>query len=73
MKLFNIVNKCDATGGGGGGGGGTLIFSYIRRLESFLGGQNFEFQDFLGFQKMNDIFGGVTQNWTIFRVHFYAF
>ena len=35
-----------------GGGGGTLIFSYIRRLESFLGVQNFEFQNFLGFQKI---------------------
>ena len=29
-------------GGGGGGGGGTLIFSDIRRLEPFLGIQNFE-------------------------------
>ena len=28
-------------GGGGGGGGGTLIFSYIRRLRSFFGVQNF--------------------------------
>ena len=28
--------------------GGTLIFSYIRRLRSFFGVQNFEF---LGFQK----------------------
>ena len=28
-------------GGGGGGGGGTLIFSYIRRLRSFLGGSKF--------------------------------
>ena len=36
---------------GGGGGGGTLIFSYIRRLGSFFGVQNFEFQKFLGFQK----------------------
>ena len=35
----------------GEGGGGTLIFSYIRRLGSFLGVQNFEFQYFLGFQK----------------------
>ena len=34
---------------GGGGGGGTLIFSYIRRLGSFLGVQNFLFQYFLGF------------------------
>ena len=37
--------------------GGTLIFSYTRRLGYFLGVQNFEFQDFLGFQK-NNYFGG---------------
>ena len=43
--------------GEGGGGGGTLIFSYIRRLGSFLGGQNFEFQYFWGFRKI--IFFGV--------------
>ena len=34
----------------GGGGGGTLIFSYIRRLGSFLRVQNFEFQYFLDYQ-----------------------
>ena len=32
-------------------GGGTLIFSYIRRLGSFFGVQNFEFQYFLGFSE----------------------
>ena len=31
--------------------GGTLIFSYIHRLRSFLGAQNFEFQYFLGFSE----------------------
>ena len=31
------------------GGGGTLIFSYIRRLGSFFGVQNFEYQYFWGF------------------------
>ena len=36
---------------GGGGGGGTLIFSYIHRLGSFFGVQNFEFQYYGGFQK----------------------
>ena len=36
---------------GGGGGGGTLIFSYIRRLGSFLGVQNFKFQYFLVFSE----------------------
>ena len=48
----------------GGGGKGTLLFSYIRRLESFLLVQNFEFKYFWGFQKnyFVDIFGGSSQN-----------
>ena len=43
----------------GGGGGGTLILSYIRRLGSFLGVQNFEFQYFLSFSEkiQKKIFG----------------
>ena len=63
--------------------GDTLIFSYIRGIESFLGVQNFEFQYFLGgFQKNKyflgyedfvDIFWGCHKKWTIFRGHFYAF
>ena len=36
---------------GGGGGEGTLIFSYIRRIGSFFGVQNFEFQYFLRFSE----------------------
>ena len=36
---------------GWGGGGGTLIFSCIRRLGPFFGGQNFDFQYFLGFSE----------------------
>ena len=58
------------------------MFSYIRRLGSFFGVQNFEFQYFWGgFRKMN-IFGGLkilwiflgsSHNWTIFRGHFYTF
>ena len=64
------------------GGWGTLIFSYIRRLWSFFGVQDFKFQYFWGFQKNKysfgyedfvDIFGGSSQNWTIFRSSFYAF
>ena len=63
-------------------GGGTLIFSYIRRLGSFLGVQNLEIQYFWGFQKNEyylgyedfiDILLGSSQNWTIFRGYFYAF
>ena len=59
-----------------------MIFSCIRRLGSFFGVQNFEFQYFWGFQKNKiflghedflDIFGGSSQNWTIFRGHFCAF
>ena len=34
-----------------GVGGGTQIFSYIRKLGSFLGSQNFEFQYFLRFSE----------------------
>ena len=44
-------------GGGGGGGGGTLIFTYIPRLESFFGVQNFEFQYFGGFSEKLIFFG----------------
>ena len=67
-------------------GGGTLIFSYIRRLRSLLGVQNFKFQYFwevseklifLGYEDYVDIFGGSSQNWTnYFRVismHFRGF
>ena len=64
-----------------GGGGGTLIFSYIRRLGPFFGGQILEFQYFLGFQKNEYFFGyenfvdilGSSQNWTSFRGYFYVF
>ena len=42
---------------GGGGGGGTLIFSYIRRLGSFFGVQNFEFQYFWGFSEKRIFLG----------------
>ena len=58
-------------------GEGTLIFSYIRRLGSFLGVQNFKFQYFGVFQTKEyfwgDTFWGSSQNWAIFRGHFYAF
>ena len=63
-RLFIISCNCKRSfksGGGGGGGGGTQIFSYIRRLGSFLGVQNFEFHFFFGggggVQK-NEYFGG---------------
>ena len=61
------------------GWGGTLIFSYICGLGSFFW---VEFQYFLGvFRKMNnlgygdvvDISLGSSQNWTLFRGHFYVF
>ena len=48
-------------------GGGTLIFSCIRRLGSFFGVQNFEFQYFGGFRKMN-IFGGMKILWIFWGV-----
>ena len=63
-----------------GGGGGTLLFLYIRRLVSFFGFTILNFNIFGGCQKNDfgyeacvDIFGGSSQNWTIFRDHFYAF
>ena len=70
-----------------GGGGGTPIFSYIRRLGSFFGVQNFEFQYFfLGgggvrilffrggvYEDFVDNFCGVITNWTIFSGYFNAF
>ena len=64
------------------GGGGTPIFSYIRRLGPFFGFKILNFDIFLSFQKNKyfwgdenfvDIFLGSSQNWTIFRGHFYAF
>ena len=68
----------------GGWGGGTLIFSYKHRIWLFFffggggggggGGQNIEFQYFWGYSEdFVDIFGGSSQNWTIFRGHFFAF
>ena len=48
-----------------GGGGGTLIFSYIRRLESIFAFKILNFNIFGGFQKNKDfvdIFGGSSQN-----------
>ena len=40
-----------------GGGGCTLIFSCIRRLRSFFGVLNFEFQYFWGFSEKRIFFG----------------
>ena len=45
------VCVCGGGGGGGGGHGGSLIFSYIRRLGSFLGVRNFEFRYIWGFSE----------------------
>ena len=51
----------------GGGGGGVNILNFntfggIQKNESFFG-----YEDFV------DTFGGLAQNWTKFRGHFYAF
>ena len=61
------MSRSKGAGGGGGGGGGTLIFSYIHRLGSFFGVRNLFIFFFFGGG------GGSSQNWTIFRGHFYAF
>ena len=67
---------------------GILIFSYIRRLESFLGDQNFEFQylfffvcvcgggggeNIFGGMKILWIFWGSFQSWTSVRGYFHVF
>ena len=46
------------------GGGGTLIFSYIRRLGSFLGGSI----DNYGVFRKNNILGGLNILWIFFGV-----
>ena len=51
-----------------GGGGGTRTFSYIRRLRSFLGVQNFEFQYFSGFSEKLIFLGGMKIFWIFFGV-----
>ena len=49
------------------GGGGILIFSYIRRLGSFLGFKFLNFNIFGGFQK-NKYFLGYDDFWIFFGV-----
>ena len=64
-----------------GGGGDTLIFSYTHRLGSFFGFKILNLTIFFIFIFLRgggggvseNIFGGSTQNWTIFRGHFYVF
>ena len=82
LSFHNRTWKFQPQDWGGGGEGGTLIFSYIRRLESFLWDSNIEFHYFgVFFRKMNlweyedfvDFLGGSSQNWNTFRGHFYAF
>ena len=86
MNQFAVItNRVGQGPEGGGGGGGTLIFSYICRRGSFYGVQHIIFQyfwefseklifflSFLGYEDFVDIFWGSSQNWTIFRGHFYA-
>ena len=48
-------------------GGGPLVFSYIRRVGSFMGVQNFKFQYFWGFQQ-NNYFLGMKILWIFFGV-----
>ena len=67
----------------GGGGGGVLWYFHTHvRSVHFLGFKILNFDIFWGFQKNKYFFGyekfvvifwGSSQNWTIFRGHFYAF
>ena len=52
-----LIRLCGCLSCGRGLGGGTLIFSGIRRLWSFFGVQNLNFNIFLSFQK-NEYFLG---------------
>ena len=51
------------------GGGGTLIFSYIRRLGSFLWVKHFKFQYFGGFYEKLIFFVGMKILWIFFGGH----
>ena len=63
-------------------GGDTLIFPYVRRPGYFFGFKILNFNIFWGFQKTEyfwgyedfvDIFCRSSQNWTLYRGHFYSF
>ena len=67
---------------GGGGGRGVLWYFHVYKGSGhFLGLKILNFIIFGGFQKKYfggykdfvDILGGSSQNWTIFRGHFYTF
>ena len=51
------------------GGGGTLIFACIRRLGSFFGVQNFEFQYFSGFSEKKTFFQSMKILWIFLGGH----
>ena len=59
------------------GGGATYvglgIFWGVKILNFIIFGGFQENEDFWGYEDFVDIFGGSSQNWTIFRGHFYAF
>ena len=68
--------------GGGGGGGYSDFFMHTQARVIFFLFKTFNFNIFKGFQKNKYFFGydnfvniflGSSQNWTIFRGHFYAF
>ena len=68
--LSNIYEGAEWTGPLGwwwwGGGGGPLVFSYIRRLRSFLEVQIIEFLYFLGFSDKILFFWGTKILWIVF-------
>ena len=51
IMIILTLNMCTIQEGGGGGGGGTVIFSYIRRLGSFLWFKILNFNIYWGFSK----------------------
>ena len=83
MHPFVLASHTYKTVDPGWGGGGVLLYfhTYVGSGH-FLGFQILNFNIILGFQKNEyflgyedfvDIFWGSSQNWTIFRGHFYLF
>ena len=69
-ETLNLMSVCPFVHQGGGGG--TLIFSYIRRPRLCFGVQNFEFQYFWVFRKLN-ILGGMKVLWIFLGGKFQIF
>ena len=83
MQLLCFTDYGCTDPSGGGGGVGVLRYFHVYVVSGyFLGLKNLNFDIFWVFRKINIFWGmmilwifffGSSLNWTIFRVHFYAF